>query len=73
MDSENQSEMKGSWWGLWIVRWRHKYVGAPVNRMKYSLMEFVLTPRGKDMIPILGPVVTISPTITLSHLCMAGK
>ena len=32
-----------------------------------SLMELVLTPRGKDMIPVLGPVVAISPKINLPH------
>jgi hypothetical protein len=37
------------------------------NRIKRFPMELVLTPRGKDMIPVLGPVVTISPTHILSH------
>ena len=38
-----------------------------------SLMEFVLTPRGKDMIPILGPVVTISLGKTISHSCILNN
>jgi hypothetical protein len=37
------------------------------NRIKRFPMELVLTPRGKDMIPVLGPVVTISPRDNLSH------
>jgi Ni,Fe-hydrogenase III small subunit len=37
------------------------------SRIKRFPMELVLTPRGKDMIPVLGPVVTISPKSILSH------
>ncbi|NNL77568.1 MAG: hypothetical protein HKO68_14630 [Desulfobacterales bacterium] len=41
---------------------RQTHVGAPDNRIKAFLkQEHVLTPRGKDMIPVLGPVVTVSP------------
>jgi hypothetical protein len=40
----------------------HTHVGAPDNRIKAFLKkEHVLTPRGKDMNPVLGPVVTASP------------
>jgi hypothetical protein len=41
------------------------------NRIKRFPMELVLTPRGKDMIPVFGPVVTIPPTVLLSHLDLA--
>ena len=40
---------------------RHTHVGAPDNRIKALYKEYVLTPRGRDMIPELGPVVTVSP------------
>jgi SNF2 family DNA or RNA helicase len=47
----------------------HTHVGAPDNRIKAFLKkEHVLTPRGKDMIPELGPVVTVSPGSKLSYL-----
>ncbi len=35
--------------------------------------EIVLTPRGKDMIPELGPVVPASPGSKLSHLETASN
>jgi hypothetical protein len=35
--------------------------------------EHVLTPRGRDMIPELGPVVTASPGSKLSYLGAGGK
>jgi len=37
-----------------------KEVGAPETRITVPL-ELVLTPRGKDLIPVLGPVVTAPP------------
>jgi hypothetical protein len=37
-----------------------KEVGAPEIRIAVPL-ELVLTPRGKDLIPVLGPVVTARP------------
>jgi len=51
-------------WGMllkWLIRWRHTHVGAPVNRIEGLSKEYVLTPRGKDMNPVLGPVVAASP------------
>ena len=44
-----------------MVKLRHTHVGAPDNRIDALYKEYVLTPRGKDMIPELGPVVTVSP------------
>jgi hypothetical protein len=35
--------------------------------------EHVLTPRGRDMIPELGPVVTVSPGSKLSYLGAGGN
>jgi hypothetical protein len=35
--------------------------------------EHVLTPRGRDMIPELGPVVTASPGSKLSYLKAGGN
>ena len=51
-----------------MVRRRHTHVGAPDNRIEALYKENVLTPRGKDMIPELGPVVTVSPGSKLSYL-----
>jgi len=51
-----------------LVRRRHTHVGAPNNRIKVFLKkEHVLTPRGKDMNPVLGPVVAASPKRRLSY------
>jgi len=58
-------------WGMllkWLIRWRHTHVGAPVNRIEGLSKEYVLTPRGKDMNPVLGPVVAASPERRLSYL-----
>ena len=64
-----QLELKGYCRGKWkgVVRWRHTHVGAPENRIIRFPMEHVLTPQGNDMIPVFGPVVTISPRINLPH------
>jgi hypothetical protein len=35
--------------------------------------EHVLTPRGRDMNPVLGPVVTVSPGSKLSYLGAGGN
>jgi hypothetical protein len=35
--------------------------------------EIVLTPRGKDMNPVLGPVVAASPESRLSYLSGCGN
>jgi len=51
-----------------LVKRRHTHVGAPDNRIKALQKEHVLTPRGRDMIPELGPVVTVSPDSKLSYL-----
>jgi hypothetical protein len=51
-----------------MVRRRHTHVGAPDNRIEALYKEYVLTPRDKDMIPELGPVVTVSPGSKLSYL-----
>jgi hypothetical protein len=46
-----------------------RHVGAPDNRIEgSSIKEYVLTPRGKDMNPVLGPVVAASPERRLSYL-----
>ena len=59
-------------WGMllqWLVKRRHTHVGAPDNRIEgSSIKEYVLTPRGKDMNPELGPVVAASPERRLSYL-----
>ena len=64
------------------MRQCHTHVGAPDNRIKALCnKEDVLTPRGRDMIPELGPVVTASPPAsyniaTLSatlFLCWLGE
>jgi len=39
-----------------LVKQRHTHVGAPDNRIEGLSKEHVLTPRGKDMNPVLGPV-----------------
>ncbi len=44
-----------------LVKRCHTHVGAPDNRIKALYKEHVLTPRGRDMNPELGPVVTASP------------
>jgi hypothetical protein len=41
-----------------------------ITGLSDSIKEFVLTPWGNDMIPVLGPVVNISPKITLPHLAL---
>jgi hypothetical protein len=51
-----------------MVRRRHTHVGAPDNRIKALFKKHVLTPRGKDMNPVLGPVVPASPGSKLSYL-----
>ena len=43
-------------------------VGAPDNRIEALHKEYVLTPRGRDMNPELGPVVAASPENRLSYL-----
>ena len=58
-------------WGMqlkWLVRRRHTHVGAPDNRIEALYKEYVLTPRGKDMNPELGPVVAASPIRKLTYL-----
>jgi len=37
------------------VKRRHTHVGAPDNTIEALYKEYVLTPRGKDMNPELGP------------------
>ena len=51
-----------------LVKRRHAHVGAPDNRIEALYKEFVLTPRGRDMNPELGPVVAASPERKLSYL-----
>ena len=53
---------------LGLVKRRHTYVGAPDNRIEALFKEIVLTPRGRDMNPELGPVVAASPEKRLSYL-----
>ena len=58
-------------WGMHLkclVKQRHTHVGAPDNRIEGLSKEHVLTPRGKDMNPVLGPVVAASPERRLSYL-----
>jgi hypothetical protein len=50
------------------VKRRHTHVGAPDNRIEALYKEYVLTPRGRDMNPELGPVVAASPERKLSYL-----
>ena len=50
-----------------LVKRRHTHVGAPDNRIEALYKEYVLTPRGRDMNPELGPVVAASPQNTLSY------
>ena len=52
---------------------RHTHVGAPDNRIEALYKEYVLTPRGRDMNPELGPVVTASPEKRLSYLLGCGN
>ena len=54
--------------GHGLVRRRHTHVGAPDNRIEALYKEYVLTPRGRDMNPELGPVVAASPERKLSYL-----
>jgi hypothetical protein len=61
-------------WALRVlVKRRHTHVGAPDNRIEALYKEYVLTPRGRDMNPVLGPVVTASPKNRLSYLSGCGN
>ena len=51
-----------------LVKRRQTHVGAPDNRIEALYKEYVLTPRGRDMNPELGPVVAASPENRLLYL-----
>jgi len=53
-----------------MVKRRHTHVGAPDNKIKSLFKEHVLTPRGKDMNPVLGPVVAASPKVSYPILAL---